>query len=222
MPGMNRMGARDPGALLAYIPASARRILDCGSGDDARARLRKERGTAELTGFEPEAALVETEAVDRRLPANALDTELPFADEYFDCIVCDDLLAQWRDPKPVLPRLARVLSREGVFVATFPNLRYYKAVAMLAEGRWTYEEEGILSRSHLRFFTAPEVTRLLNSSGFETRGFAALRGAAPEELPLDAQGHLRVGRVTIGPLDGAEYKSFLTEEYVVLATRATV
>ncbi len=220
---MNAMEPRDPAALLAYVPVSARRVLDCSCGDGARARLLKARSAPEITGFEPEADLAAQAAqvVDRMLPANALDADLPIADGHFECVVCDDLLAQWRDPAPVLQRLARVLSADGLFVASFPNLRHHKSVAMLAEGRWTYEERGILARRHLRFFTAPEIVRLLRGAGFDPRGFAALRAEDPGQYPLDAARCLRLGRTTIGPLDDEEYRSFLTEEYVVLAMRGT-
>jgi hypothetical protein len=41
----------------------------------------------------------------------------------------------------------------------------------------------------------------------------------PDRLPRDKDNCLNVGRVSIGPLDDEEYKSFLTEEYVILSTK---
>lgn len=222
IPAMNTTSQREPSALLAYVPASAQRVLDYGCGDGTRGRLLKERGTAEVVGAESDTKAVEraTQVLDRVFSGDLQTLELPFPDGYFDCIVCEDVLAQLRDPKPVLERLARVLSSHGLLVVTAPNLRYYKTVVMLAEGRWTYEDRGILARDHLRFFTTQELVRLLQSGGFEARGCTALSTEDPVNAPLDADRCIRMGRVTIGPLNEDEYKAFLSEEYLILATKA--
>jgi 2-polyprenyl-3-methyl-5-hydroxy-6-metoxy-1,4-benzoquinol methylase len=218
---MNTSTERDAAALLAYVPPSAKRVLDCGCGDGARARVLRERG-AEVVGLETDAALAaQAASVMNRVFNNDPQTmEWPFPDGYFDCILCDDLLAQMRDPKPLLTQLARMTSPHGLLVLTFPNLRYYKQVVMLAEGGWTYADRGALAHNHLRFFTAPEMIRLLRHAGFEPRGAVALASEDPDRLPQDETGCVQIGRVTIGPLDEEEYKSFLTEEYVILSTKS--
>jgi SAM-dependent methyltransferase len=207
--------------LLSYVPKAARRVLDTPCGDGARGRALKARGPVEVVGIEkdPEKARQAHSVLDQVLCANIQGMTLPFADETFDCIVCDDLIACLRDPAPVLKELARVLSRVGLIMLTAPNLRYYETVLSLARGEWTYTDEGILARRHLRFFTVYEVGRLLQTSGFASARCLPLRQATPEELPLNESGCVVLDHATLGPLTEEEYKEFRTEAYLFLSQR---
>jgi hypothetical protein len=56
----------------------------------------------------------------------------------------------------------------GRLVASIPNVRYFFNVVDLAvHGRWDYTDEGILDRTHLRFFTRSSMTRLLEECGYD-------------------------------------------------------
>ncbi len=206
--------------LLGYIPRSAGRVLEVGPINVARCRALKERGAAVVAVVESaeESALAESFG-GTVIQGEWQTLALSFADGYFDCIVCDDLLPRLRDPKPVLERLAGVLSPNGLMVLTVPNLQYYKTVTGLAEGHWTLAEEGVLAHSHIRFFTAYEAVRLVDAAGLEARGCSALLVDEPAMIPLDAAGCIQSGRVSIGPLNDTEYLAFRTQEYVILATR---
>ncbi len=206
--------------LLSYIPVSAGRILEMGRLAPARCTALKERGAevvAVLESEEEEARLAEW--VSGTIHGDWQTLELPSREGYFECVVCEDLLPRLRDPKPVLERLARVLSPHGIFVATVPNLQYYKVVADLAEGRWVLEEDGVLARAHIRFFTAYEAVRLLDASGLQAQGCSARVLDDPAVVPLDAEGCIQVGRIRLGPLNDTDYLAFRTREYVILATR---
>ncbi|HPO12800.1 MAG TPA: methyltransferase domain-containing protein [Candidatus Hydrogenedentes bacterium] len=206
--------------LLSYIPASAGRILDMGRVAPARCRALKERGAEVMAVVESEEeAEGLAEWVSGTVHGDWQTLELPFREDYFECVVCEDLLPRLRDPKPVLERLARMLSPHGVFVMTVPNLQYYKVVTDLAEGRWVLGEQGVLARAHIRFFTAYEAVRLVDASGLEARGCSALVVDDPAAVPLDTEGCIQVGRIRLGPLNDTEYLAFRTQEYVIVATR---
>lgn len=206
--------------LLGYIPRSAGRILEMGRLNGARCQALKDRGAEVVAVVETaeEAALAESSA-NTVIQGDWQTLELAFPDGYFDCIICEDLLPRLRDPKPVLERLAGVLSPQGLMVVTVPNLQYYKTVIGLAEGRWALEAEGLLKRRHIRFFTAYEAVRLVDASGLEARGCSALVADDPATIPLDGSGCIQGGRVSLGPLNETEYLAFRTREYVILATR---
>jgi tetratricopeptide (TPR) repeat protein len=104
---------------------------------------------------------------------------------------------------------------------SIPNVRFCQVVAMLAEGRWKYEDAGILDRTHLRFFTAVEMIELVKEAGLEPVRLEPLTMIAPDRLPRNPDGSLTLGRVTIQDLTDSEYVDFLVIQYVVVAGKAT-
>jgi len=58
-------------------------------------------------------------------------------------------------------------------VACIPNIGHWSIVAGLLAGRFDYAEEGLLDRTHLRFFTLPSMVDLFRRAGLnplEARG----------------------------------------------------
>jgi hypothetical protein len=47
-----------------------------------------------------------------------------------------------------------------------PNVAFYKTRLRLLRGKWEYADEGILDRTHLRFFTKQTAELLLKEAGF--------------------------------------------------------
>jgi len=90
-------------------------------------------------------------------------------------------------------------------------------VQMLMNGRWQYQDAGIMDRGHLRFFTAVEIREMIEQAGLEMAGMGPLSAMPERELPLNPDGTLSLQRATIGPLDEGEYHDFLTYQYVAVA-----
>lgn len=211
----------DPNAaetLLPFVPETARRILDCDCGRGERGAQFKARG-ARVTGLTADATAAEAarEVLDEVVAGDLQTLELPFEDGAFDCIVCADVLARLKDPAPFLARLPRVLAGGGLLLATAPNVQYYETVLMLADGQWEYGGSGVMAREHLRFFTAYSLVQLLTGAGFQVQRCGVLSGAPPEAFPRDADGCVRLGRYTIGPLSDDKYKAYLAEYYILFA-----
>lgn len=185
----------DPGELAAYhtqprpevaalVPSSARRILDVGCAGGALGRLLKERGEVQVVGVEGERSVAQTAArhLDQvyRLDLDEVES-LPFAEGWFDCIVCADVLEHLRDPERALRVLLRYLAPDGRLVASIPNVRHHSVLrALLVDGRWRYQAEGILDRTHLRFFTLVEILELLNAVGCQADSLNAVTTPLPE------------------------------------------
>lgn len=166
--------------IAALVPAEARRVLDVGCGAGALGRLLKTQvATREVTGIElhPAAAEVAGQHLDHvlRVDLDAVDT-LPLSPAGFDCIICADVLEHLRDPERTLRMLATHLAPGGLLLASIPNVRHTNVLLpLLVDGRWQYQDEGILDRTHLRFFTLAEITAMLERCGFEVRSLAATR-----------------------------------------------
>ncbi len=80
--------------------------------------------------------------------------ELAFASNSFHTVVCGDLLATTPDDLVVLREVRRVLKDGGLFCLTVPAYMFL----------WGEEDE---ARGHHRRYTASELRRKLNTSGFE-------------------------------------------------------
>jgi 2-polyprenyl-3-methyl-5-hydroxy-6-metoxy-1,4-benzoquinol methylase len=209
----------DPLALVRFVPAAARRVLDCGCGDGTRARALRARGIPELVcAPAPGVEAAPPDACTRCFTLDALTPVLPSDLGRFDVIFCDDTLARLRDPEPLLAALRDVLRPGGLMIATAPNVQHHENVIMLVQGRWTQGTQGALARQHLRFFTAVELVRLFERCGFAQVKCTPLRADPPEAFPRDAEGCVRRGRICIGPLDDRAYRAWLARDYVVLAS----
>jgi 2-polyprenyl-3-methyl-5-hydroxy-6-metoxy-1,4-benzoquinol methylase len=160
--------------MRAFVPASARTILDVGCGAGAFAtglREERRRGGHELEiwglELEPAAAAAAAGVLERVLqgPAEELVGRLPEA--HFDCICCNDVLEHLAWPDRVLRDLRRVLKPGGVVVASIPNVRSFGNVwDLVVRGAWSYTDEGILDRTHLRFYTRASMGELFAAAGY--------------------------------------------------------
>ena len=161
--------------MLGFIPDDATVLLEVGCGSGAfSANLKKIRTSAgipvEVWGVEmnEESAGLASAVLDRVLHGDIATVlpDLPTA--HFDCLVLNDVIEHVPDPGGLLRSLRPLLKPGGHLVTSMPNVRYFFNVVDLAvHGRWDYTDEGILDRTHLRFFTRSSMTRLLEECGFD-------------------------------------------------------
>ena len=83
----------------------------------------------------------------------------------YDVIVCADVLEHLRWPERVLRELPHLLRPGGLLLASVPNAGYAGFITELMHGNLEYGPEGLLDRTHLRFFTRASARRLLEQSG---------------------------------------------------------
>lgn len=138
-------------------------VLDvgCGPGLVGEA-LIKNRNV--VHGIEPDS-----EAADEALRRGYRSVfKGPFdkfhSDTRFDVVLFADVLEHLERPD-----IALVRSRQfcGDFiVVSIPNIAYYRSRISLMLGRFTYQEIGLLDKTHLRFFTLESFNDLLEASGY--------------------------------------------------------
>lgn len=83
----------------------------------------------------------------------------------FDSILLGDVLEHLRDPAAVLRDLTALLAPDGNVVISLPHVGHIDVRLMLLEGRWDYQDEGLLDRTHLRWFTRASIRELLAEAG---------------------------------------------------------
>ena len=155
--------------MLAFVPASARTILDvgCGQGGFGSA-LRRRDPTVELWGIEPDPEVASHAARHYdRLLVGTFPEALAGVPRSFDCVVFNDVLEHTADPWAMLRATVPLLTPGGAVVASIPNVRTISVVLdLVLRGNWTYRDLGVLDRTHLRFFTSRSIPALFAETGF--------------------------------------------------------
>ena len=83
------------------------------------------------------------------------------------------------DPYGALEYAKELLTRDGVLVASIPNVRFFDNIwQLLFHKDWRYQDAGILDRTHLRFFTKKSVERMILEAGLDV---VKLQGINPIE-----------------------------------------
>jgi glycosyltransferase involved in cell wall biosynthesis/SAM-dependent methyltransferase len=204
--------------LAALIPEDAERILDVGCGGGHLGRILKERsGRREIWGVEiHEEAFREAQRwLDRVFQGDASEWEPPAEKGTFDVIVLADVLEHLLDPKGVLERFLPWLKPTGSVVMSIPNVRFWGLVKHLVDGHWTYQEEGLLDRGHVRFFTWREILRLLDFCGLECDEVRWNLDRRCPDVPDEREIDLTLGRITIHGLAPEELREFFVFQFLL-------
>jgi methionine biosynthesis protein MetW len=93
-------------------------------------------------------------------------TNLPFEVKKFDVVILSDSLEHMMRPDLVLRKLREIIKPHGSVIASIPNVARIEVRLRLLAGHFDYQESGILSKSHLRFFTLKTIRRLFESAGY--------------------------------------------------------
>ena len=120
---------------------------------------------AQFAGKELEKVLVGTfEEIYDALP-----------DNFFDCIVCNDVIEHMNDVDEFLQIIKIKMKKDGVIVGSIPNVRYIDNLfRLLILKDWKYAESGILDKTHLRFFTQKSLERTFLLNGYTIEELAGI------------------------------------------------
>lgn len=152
-----------------FVPSTAKRILDVGCAQGLFGQRLKERLGAEVWGLEivPSAATIARQRLDHVLCGDVLEQFDRIQDNYFDCIIFNDVIEHLVDPYRVLLETRKKLARGGVVVCSIPNIRFFRYLfKFVVHGEWHYDESGVMDKTHLRFFTKKSIREMFESLGY--------------------------------------------------------
>ncbi len=209
--------------VLALVPEDAACILEVGCAAGETGRALKSRRDAFVAGVEtvPAAAAKARAVLDDVVEGDIETLALPYEAESFDCVLFADVLEHLVDPLAVLMKVKKLLKPGGTVVASLPNVQYYGLIHHLVEGNWTYQKEGILDETHLRFFTFKEMQALFTKAGFSIEAVDETLDPKYEELSKTTPNSLNIGRMTIRDLSEEEFKRFFVFQYKIRAALKT-
>jgi len=105
-----------------WIPAGSRRILDGGCAFGYGTRHFRKAG-ARVWGVDPNATFITL--ARQRYPDITFEVcgleQTPFAPEFFDVVILNDVLEHVADEQKALNEMCRILSPEGSFIITTPH-----------------------------------------------------------------------------------------------------
>ncbi len=162
--------AEDSLAKIARRIPHGSTVLDVGCAVGVLGQYLTEQQDCNVDGIEMNADAAE---IARPFYRRIMVTDLESADlryllegARYDRIVCADVLEHLRDPGQVLQRLKDHLTPDGKILISIPNIGHIGVFLELLSGDFRYREEGLLDRTHLRFFTRKSFLRLLIENGF--------------------------------------------------------
>ena len=186
-------GERTSLSVLASLIPEGSRVLDLGCGSGALGEylvLTRNARCDGLTWSEAEAqharphyGRVVVDDLER------CDLTATFAGERYDAIVCADVLEHLSRPERVLAACRDLLTPNGRVLISVPNASYSGLVAELLQGEFRYREEGLLDRTHLRFFTRRSLRRFLRDEHWALESLDTITRALPDSefsVPFDS------------------------------------
>jgi 2-polyprenyl-3-methyl-5-hydroxy-6-metoxy-1,4-benzoquinol methylase len=190
--------------MLEFVPHTVKKVLDIGCAEGEFSLLVKKERDAEVWGIELDEAAASRarEKIDKVLVGDIATLVEKLPNAYFDCIVCNDVLEHLVDPYAVITILKEKLSKDGVVVFSLPNVRHFGNLKnLLLRKDWRYESEGILDKTHLRFFTEKSIRRMFTELGYQLVVMRGLR-------PIRSWKFTVLDLATLGRLSDARYLQF--------------
>ena len=197
--------------IAPLLPPGRLRVLEIGCGAGATLAWMKESGIAsETVGIDISSVPADTARlyVDTMIEADAETTDLPASLGNFDAILCLDVLEHMVDPWGFIERIQERLTPDGVMISSIPNVRHLKVlIPLLFQSRWDYVNEGILDRTHLRFFTESSARDLMSTGTLRVQKVI-------RHIPPKGSKSYRFNLWTLGLL-----RSFMVMQFLISARR---
>ena len=144
---------------------------------------------------------------------NIEEMELDYEEGTFDYILFGDVLEHLKDPHGVIRKLRPFLKNDGEILASIPNLMHISVMSELIRGNFTYQDEGLLDRTHIHFFTKNEIGRMFLSCGYEPVEYISV--SIPEKTAEEAETLKKLTEIG-GAADENEFRAF---QYLVRAKK---
>ena len=172
---------RDLMSLMDFSKAGLR-VLEIGCACGATLReIGAQNPSARLYGVELNEKAAEIAApyatilsmdVERLDPSQVV--------ERFDYIVMGDVIEHLQNPWKAIENMRELLAPGGEVIASIPNVAHISTFYGLLSGRWTYEDMGILDRTHFRFFTKKEIMKLFQEAQFDIQDMRYVTVPSPD------------------------------------------
>jgi 2-polyprenyl-3-methyl-5-hydroxy-6-metoxy-1,4-benzoquinol methylase len=160
-------------ARLIQWTGHNRRVLDVGCGRGQIGRILNEQAGCRVTGLEINPDFARECVGYEKVVIGSAENEATWTQLAgpFDVVICGDVLEHLREPEIPLRAFHALLAPQGRLLVSVPNVAQVRIRWMHLRGRWDYTPEGIMDRTHLRWFTQASLRELVQSCGWREEEF---------------------------------------------------
>lgn len=161
--------------MKPLLPTHYSRVLEIGCGE-GYFRDNLSLGH-EYWGVEPTAEIANRamERLDKVLIGTYEEVADHIPSGYFDLVICNDVIEHMTDHDQFLQAIKSKMKAGGCLVASIPNVRHIlNLFEVLVKKDWEYKNEGILDRTHFRFFTKKSLQRIIAENGYQSDQFIGI------------------------------------------------
>lgn len=149
-------GVRDE--MTSFLPKNYMKVLEIGCAKGGfRAHLKND---CEYWGIEPnqEVSKIATLKLNYVLTGTFDEVYNSLPNDFFDLVICNDVIEHMNDHHLFYKKIQKKCTTQCYIVGSLPNVRYIMNLyELLFSKNWKYREEGILDKTHLRFFTLKSI-----------------------------------------------------------------
>lgn len=178
--------------IAKHVTKPNSRLMDVGCGDATL--LRYLDSSIEYYGIDVNQIIsmrvVTNHSVYHPLYAQVDITKdaFPFRSDYFDYVVCTEVLEHIDNHQNCLSEIRRVLKPDGILLGTVPNCLAFPRVVSFSETKSKKDAENIVGKNHVVAFGYPEIRDLLNANQFNVLNeyyfYFILSNRAPLSIPV--------------------------------------
>jgi SAM-dependent methyltransferase len=154
--------------------------IGCGTGDTGAAALAS--GVAQnYIGVEiaAQAAAVARARLTDVVEGDVERMVLPWPDQHFDAVLMSEVLEHLVDPWTLVKRVAEKLKPGALVMASSPNVAQIAILRGIIADRWELTEEGVMDRTHLRWFTQGSYRQMFEDAGIKVEQLHPLAQPGP-------------------------------------------
>ncbi|MCW5910445.1 MAG: class I SAM-dependent methyltransferase [Cyclobacteriaceae bacterium] len=198
--------------LINLIPKDSMSILEIGAGGgDTLLEIKRRDPRRIVYGLELnniEGSNQANSLIDKFIFGNIENDDVDISKFQFDVILIGDVLEHLIDPWKVLNKIKSSLNPKGLFIVSIPNARHYRLISsLLFGGTFNYQEQGVLDKTHLRFFCKKDSIDLFESAKLKVESIDPIFKYYPESNKIKW-----FNRLTLGL-----FEEFISLQYVVIA-----
>lgn len=146
------------------------RVLDIGSGNGSLSSLllamEKDVTIDAIELKEPDEKI---KKLYRKLYCDSIENAITYLDlSQYDYIVMLDVLEHLYDPYTLLKEIYKLTTLQTTCIFSVPNIAHGSIILSLIDENFEYQNEGLLDRTHIRFFTKKTFLEIVNRIQFHT------------------------------------------------------
>ena len=149
-------------------------VLDLGAGAGIIPEMNFKGKVKKMYGLDPDERVLSNPFLDSAVCSTA--EEMPFADEMFDAVICQNVMEHIENPLVMLHQVKRVLKKDGLFFVKTPNRNHYISFAARATPhrfhQWYNKLRGRKEEDTFRtlydFNSKSKQEKIIHATGLET------------------------------------------------------